>query len=234
MKCENCQEEHQGEYGSGRFCTCKCARGFSTKAKRKEINAKVSSWNKVNNPSTYIEICCKQCGKSKTLRIGKINQVFCSHTCASKFNNAKPEVKEKLRTARLREIEKGNVGYGIKCYHGDIRCDSALEYAFIEWYLKDNPDAKIERFKGYLTGNGIKYQPDFIIDDEIIVEVKYETAYIGEKLNDKWKTYVASQESKKRLLKESGRPFLWVTNKTIGNKAYRKSLEKAKIVKLRL
>lgn len=42
MKCEYCDLEHSGGYGSGRFCTASCARGFSTKAKRKEINKKVS------------------------------------------------------------------------------------------------------------------------------------------------------------------------------------------------
>ena len=41
--CENCNQEHNGTYGSGRFCSSKCARGFSTKAKRKEINEKVSA-----------------------------------------------------------------------------------------------------------------------------------------------------------------------------------------------
>ena len=43
MKCENCNNEHSGTYGSGRFCTTKCARGFSTKNKRVEINNKVSA-----------------------------------------------------------------------------------------------------------------------------------------------------------------------------------------------
>lgn len=42
MKCEYCSKEHDGKYGSGRFCCQECARGFSTKAKRKEINKKVS------------------------------------------------------------------------------------------------------------------------------------------------------------------------------------------------
>ena len=42
MKCEYCNEEHKGTYGSGRFCSVKCARGYSTKIKRKEINEKVS------------------------------------------------------------------------------------------------------------------------------------------------------------------------------------------------
>jgi len=43
MKCENCNNIHNGEYGSGRFCSSKCARGFSTKIKRTEINRKVSN-----------------------------------------------------------------------------------------------------------------------------------------------------------------------------------------------
>jgi len=42
MKCENCEEKHDGKYGSGRFCSSKCARSFSTQTKRKEINEKVS------------------------------------------------------------------------------------------------------------------------------------------------------------------------------------------------
>lgn len=42
MKCENCNSDHTGNYGSGRFCTAKCARGFSTKLKRAEINQTVS------------------------------------------------------------------------------------------------------------------------------------------------------------------------------------------------
>lgn len=41
--CENCNASHDGKYGSGRFCSNKCARGFSTKSKRKEINQKVSN-----------------------------------------------------------------------------------------------------------------------------------------------------------------------------------------------
>ena len=42
MKCEKCGQEHDGSYGSGRFCSAHCARSFSTSAKREEINTKVS------------------------------------------------------------------------------------------------------------------------------------------------------------------------------------------------
>ena len=41
-KCENCSKKHDSNYGSGRFCCAKCARGFSTKDSRDSINAKVS------------------------------------------------------------------------------------------------------------------------------------------------------------------------------------------------
>lgn len=43
MKCQYCESSHDGSYGSGRFCASKCARGFSSKEKRKSINEKVSS-----------------------------------------------------------------------------------------------------------------------------------------------------------------------------------------------
>jgi ribosomal protein L24E len=42
MICENCEINHNGSYGSGRFCNAKCARGFATKNKRADINYKVS------------------------------------------------------------------------------------------------------------------------------------------------------------------------------------------------
>lgn len=60
-ECENCKEEHDGSYGSGRFCSTKCARGFSTKAKRKEINEKISRalGGRVLKPRV-----CNQCNNS--------------------------------------------------------------------------------------------------------------------------------------------------------------------------
>lgn len=31
MICENCCKEHSGDFGSGRFCSKRCAKSFSTK-----------------------------------------------------------------------------------------------------------------------------------------------------------------------------------------------------------
>lgn len=59
MKCENCDQEHDGSYGSGRFCSQKCARAFSTKKNRKEINQKVSNTFKAKANHRH----CIKCGK---------------------------------------------------------------------------------------------------------------------------------------------------------------------------
>lgn len=91
MHCENCEKEHDGSYGSGRFCSIKCARGYSTKAKRKEINEKVSKKMK-GRPSPFRhpewkpckEIICTYCNKTFTQNHGY--QKFCSLLCARKHN----------------------------------------------------------------------------------------------------------------------------------------------------
>lgn len=43
MNCECCEQDFLISYGSGRFCSSSCARRYSTKNKRTEINKKVSS-----------------------------------------------------------------------------------------------------------------------------------------------------------------------------------------------
>jgi len=224
MNCECCNQTHEGSYGSGRFCSAKCAKGFSTKLKRAEINEKVKQKLTVDP----LKKQCKNC--SKEFKTKRKLQKFCCHPCAATFTNADPAVQEKLRTARIKEIEKGNIGYGLKAEFEGIRCDSALEYAFLKWYKSSHPEAKIERFKGYLEGEGIKYQPDFIIDDKVIVEVKYTSPYIGDKLSKKWKTYLSTQEAKKKLLKDH--EYLWISEKDIGVKFYRKCINEIKLKKL--
>ena len=49
MICENCNNEYYIIYGSGRFCSKRCACSFATKAKREEINKKVSITRKKLN-----------------------------------------------------------------------------------------------------------------------------------------------------------------------------------------
>lgn len=53
-KCESCNKNHDGSYGSGRFCSAECARSFS-RSKRKPGRKKAKcGWNKKN---VYIDKC---------------------------------------------------------------------------------------------------------------------------------------------------------------------------------
>ena len=80
MKCEYCGSNHNGIYGSGRFCSTKCARGFSTKAKRNEINAKVSKTLGGKNWKPK-ETHCLYCGKKLT----KKSRKFCNSNCKQEY-----------------------------------------------------------------------------------------------------------------------------------------------------
>ena len=51
MQCELCNKEHDGKYGSGRFCGPVCSRSFSTRAKRADINKRVSEKLMGHEPS---------------------------------------------------------------------------------------------------------------------------------------------------------------------------------------
>lgn len=98
MICENCNKEHDGSYGSGRFCSCKCARAFSSKIKRKEINEKVSKTlkgRKLNfcnrwknhiksNKIRFIEGHCEYCNKIINIAYKKKNR---RHYCNGKCRN---------------------------------------------------------------------------------------------------------------------------------------------------
>lgn len=81
MNCENCEKEYEGKYGSGRFCSSKCARGFSTKAKRAEINKRVGVWAKINRPITLVEIECSTCRKIFKMPKTKSSYRYCSVEC---------------------------------------------------------------------------------------------------------------------------------------------------------
>lgn len=77
-----CGIEHGGKYGSGRFCSSKCAKGYSTYLKREEINNKVSDTLKIKNKKDDKE--CKEC--KKLFAPSARRKTFCSRNCA-RINN---------------------------------------------------------------------------------------------------------------------------------------------------
>ena len=113
--CENCSCENDGSYGSGRFCSVKCSRGFSTKANRKEINEKVSK-KLMGTGNSDIKKKCVICKRYFIIKFNKRNQITCSNKCSAVLRNESKIYKEKLSIGRINAINRGVTnGNGIKC-----------------------------------------------------------------------------------------------------------------------
>lgn len=68
MKCENCGREHNGSYGSGRFCSSSCARSFSTKNDVKDevkwaFCVKCNKQIKINKRASSKTCICQHCSQ---------------------------------------------------------------------------------------------------------------------------------------------------------------------------
>ncbi len=95
--CENCGKEHDGTYGSGRFCSKECARGFSTKHDNlKELKeAKCSKCGTIlfinkraSSKTCLCESCKKEYHKPSDLKICKIcgsEYYKCQGGCPNNF-----------------------------------------------------------------------------------------------------------------------------------------------------
>jgi hypothetical protein len=103
MECENCHKEHDGSYGSGRFCSDHCRRAYS--GKRVNVNGK----HKCNF-------------KRKSLPYGTWKCKFC---CDTVFNT-KHELYEHYHLKHLAELKRKSWNKG-KTKDTDIRLKNAGE-----------------------------------------------------------------------------------------------------------
>lgn len=146
--CENCKLDHDGTYGSGRFCSKQCARSFSTKHKREEINKKVSN-TLTGSGNGSVKLVCKNCGREFEVSWNKRHQNSCTVKCSSELrweddeyrNNIISKLKEKYSIEenrnRLRDIGRKG-GFGTKgITKGGNRYESLVEKSCYE-YLEDN------------------------------------------------------------------------------------------------
>ena len=220
MICENCGTNHKGEYGSGRFCSSKCAKSFSTSKKRKEINTKI------RKSLSYPDVTkmCPVCGSSFTKKWKKRTQKTCSRSCGSKLSNSRPEVRDKLSKSRIENLKenKNKPHKLIFNFNGkEIKCDSKIEYTCLDYFVKKFSPKDMKRCMEHIsyldttTNKKRRYLPDFIIitnDKEYIVECK---GYAGKSLNGKWSKYNELSDIKKEALKEyarnTNRESFWFT-----------------------
>lgn len=165
--CEYCGNEHDGAFGSGRFCSKKCASGFSTKNKRSEINKKVSKTLSESSVKQNRESVAKDNIIKLFDYIINPNNPFkcnlCGKQCRSYFGlnrhlNTHSEAYETRRLQKPVKVESGNNRF--------IELD--ITEAELKQYREDHPLCEIcgKPFSHYQTIKGEKRKMPLAIDHD--------------------------------------------------------------------
>ena len=139
MICENCGKEHDGSYGSGRFCSQKCSKSHGNKVRnispeqRQLINKKISDGVKKYNTENskeliYYNYVCEKCGENfvTTHKIRKERKIHCDN-CKRKIQHFKnideiQSIKELSKRTVTKILERANMGCSI-CGWNESTCD---------------------------------------------------------------------------------------------------------------
>lgn len=107
--CKNCLKAHKGVYGSGRFCSSKCAHSYSTKKdkkQKKEAICKTCKTNILVGKRSRKDVYCKKCLKERGNKFSRIckycNQKYTTHSknskyCSNKCSRSCETFKSKMR-----------------------------------------------------------------------------------------------------------------------------------------
>lgn len=188
-KCENCEVEHDGEYGSGRFCSSTCAKGFSTKGKRSLINDKVKLKLTID---PYKKIC-KQCQMQFETKNKRL--LFCSNSCSGTYKGQDKNIKRKLSLAAKKNVKNGtHVGWQSR----KIRSYAEL---FFEKVLNNNQLIFSTEYKISKKLLGIECNSNYFLD------FYFEDKKIDLEIDGKQHSYpdrIASDEIRDAALKRYG------------------------------
>lgn len=174
--CEYCGEGHAGSYGSGRFCSGRCARGFSTRAKRKSINGQVQlalSGRKVGNAAKGAHYpysgSCGHCGAEYEVSNWQdARRKYCSDECRTR---GRTESLSKALKGKCGGVRRGS-GRGHGGWYRGVWCDSTYELAYLAWCeLRGITVTRNKQFFRY-GAQQRRYFPDFVHEDGSLVEIK--------------------------------------------------------------
>ena len=189
--CENCNNEHDGSYATGRFCSTKCSRGFSTKSKRKEINAKLSNANKGKGHANLIKEC-KNCLNTFEVFWIKRNQECCSRSCSQSMKWKDESYKKLMSTIASSNAIKKHADPNIKFgWTSRKKFDASYPEQIAERVIQQH---KIKYEREYAVH---PYFIDFaLLDYMIAIEIDGKQHLLPER--------IISDAKKDKLLQESG------------------------------
>ena len=108
-----CNEEHDGSFGSGRFCNIQCSTSFSTKSSSKDRNKKISRSLKGRKIAEREIRTCKFVNCNNTFEVTlKNTKEFCSPRCVDKQKTVDPLFRSRLSKSLKQAYKNGKPVYG--------------------------------------------------------------------------------------------------------------------------
>lgn len=176
MICEKCKKEHNGSFGSGRFCSRNCA---NTRTHSRETKSKISKSiknsdlyrinnSKVDRTKTEFKICPVCLGIFSGPKHIINRRIFCSTNCAFKDRASGYKFSSKPPGGYRPGGGRGKSGW----YKG-YWCDSSYELAYVMYNLDhDIPFKRNDKGFSYTYNDSThQYFPDFI-EGNIFIEIK--------------------------------------------------------------
>jgi len=185
MNCENCSIQHDGKYGSGRFCSKFCSSSYSSNKNKELKNKKISDslvgrftglQNSVYKSNRFEKQVILNCPICKSEFNKSYSKIYCSRSCYLL------DINSNFRKKASGGYRKGS-GIGKKGWYKGYWCDSSWELAFVIYNIDNN--IKFERNRiGYeylYEGKIHRYYPDYLISDNLYEIKGYETEKDKEK-----------------------------------------------------
>jgi hypothetical protein len=169
MICKKCNEEHNGSFGSGKYCSLSCAnsRIFTQETKQKQGKASKGKtpWNK-GVKLNWVKTNCEYCGLELLYRKSQPKKYHSE--CWLKSSGG---------------YRKGS-GIGKKGWYKGYWCDSTYELVWIIYQLEHFiPFERNKEKFFYKWENKIKfYIPDFIQNNQFIEIKGYMNKQVEEKI----------------------------------------------------
>lgn len=161
MECIKCNKEHDGSFGSGKYCSRACAnsRLFSddTKTKKSLANKNQIPWN-VGKKYKIVEH-----------EIGKC--LYCGEEI--EYRKAYPKKYHRECWLKISGGYRKGSGIGKSGWYKGIWCDSSYELVWVIYQLDHNIpfERNKEKYEYNWDGKTLNYIPDFI-QNENIIEIK--------------------------------------------------------------
>jgi hypothetical protein len=163
--CKKCETRFfvNGKKNIRSFCSRKCSnsRTWSEEDKKKKSqSAKNSEKVLTANQNRILEKTKKECKCGKTFFVlpSKIQKKYCSIECSNQF------------AIKASGGYREGSGRSKSGHYKGIYCGSTYELCWVIYNLDHN--IPFSRFPGTLTNGKIKYIPDFLQEENVIVEIK--------------------------------------------------------------